>query len=247
MASSTVSRTRRDWRPFVHRLRGFEQQGVDRFDDGALAVGLGGQIFKRAGFPGQNSPERRLAARALGFGVNQFAVLNPEFGHERAARDAQHGGTARKAFHLDDVHETLALDAAKAAVFVAAQQRFQAVDEHLGVALHLGLEPEQIHAQRVGARTEILVLQPAQHHGAQFGITAADDGQHLQAVNARHLQIANQQAERLGFKHRQRAFAGVGGADFRLAGKLREHFPAQFKPVRIVIQNQNFMLDFHSK
>ena len=109
---------------------------------------------------------------------------------------------------------------------IAAQQRFKAIEIHLQIALHLGLEPEHIHAQRVGARTEILVLQRAQHHGAQFGKTPAHNGQHLQAVNARHLEVANQQAKRLGVEHRQRAFAGRGGADFRLAGKLREYFPA---------------------
>ena len=110
---------------FIHRLRGFEQQGVDGFVNGALAVRFGGQIFKRAGFPRENPAERRLAARAFGFGVNQFAVLNPQFRHERPARDAQHGRAARETFHLDDVHEAFALDAAKAAVLIAAQQGFE--------------------------------------------------------------------------------------------------------------------------
>ena len=95
-----------------------------------VASGFGRQIFKRAGFPGQQTLERRFAARALGFGINQFAVLNPEFGHERAAGDAQHGGTAGKTFHLDDVHEAFALDAAKAGRPLSRpRKRFKAVEE----------------------------------------------------------------------------------------------------------------------
>ena len=59
---------------FINRLRGFEQQGIDGSGDGVFAPGFGGQIFKRAGLPCENSEERRLAARAFGFSVNQFAV-----------------------------------------------------------------------------------------------------------------------------------------------------------------------------
>ncbi len=59
-------------RVFIHRLGGFEQQGVDGFRDGAFAVGFGRQVFKGAGFPRQNSPEGDLAARALGLGVESI-------------------------------------------------------------------------------------------------------------------------------------------------------------------------------
>ena len=78
-------------------------------------------------------------------------------------------------------------------------------------------EPEQVHAQRVGARAEFLVLQPAQDDGAQFGKPAANDGQHLQAVHARHFQIADQQPERLGFQQCQRPRADVA---VRISGLL---------------------------
>ena len=61
----------------IERLGGFEQQGVDGFLNGALAVRFGGQIFKRAGFPGDNAQKGRFPARAFRFGINQFAVLNP--------------------------------------------------------------------------------------------------------------------------------------------------------------------------
>ena len=172
--------------------------------------------------------------------------MNPQFGHERAACDAQDGGTAREALHLDDVHQAFALDAAEAAFEVASQKRLDAVQKHLRIGLHVGFEPEQVHAQGVGAGAEFLVFQPAQNDRAQFGKPAADDGQHLEAVHARHFQIADQQPERLGFHERQGARAGSDRADFRLAGQVRKHFVAQVQPVRIVIQNQNFMARFHS-
>ncbi len=75
----------------VHVLRGFQQQRVHGLENGAFAAGFGGVIFKGAGFPGENPPERRFAAHTLGLGVNQFAFLNPQFCHERAAADAQDG------------------------------------------------------------------------------------------------------------------------------------------------------------
>ena len=78
------------------------------------------------------------------------------------------------------------------------------------------------------------------------GKPAADDGKHLQAVNARHFQIADQQPHGLGFEQCQRAFGGVGGEDFRAARQGGEQVAAQREPVRIIIENQNFMAFVHS-
>ena len=55
---------------FFHGLRKFEQERAQGFGDGLNVAGFGGQAFKRAGFPLQNAPERRLAVRALRLGVN---------------------------------------------------------------------------------------------------------------------------------------------------------------------------------
>ena len=48
--------------------------------------------------------------------VNDFAVLNPHFADQRPVGEFEDGRALGKAFELDDIHQTLALDAAKTTV-----------------------------------------------------------------------------------------------------------------------------------
>ena len=192
---------------FFHSLRGFEQERVQGFGDGLNVAGFGGQAFKRAGFPLQNAPERRLAVRALRVGVNQLSILDPDVSHPPPGRDAQHARIAQRQFHLDCVQQICALHVPTADAVLLAQQRLDALQKHLRILLHVELQPEQIHAQRVGARAEFLVRKPRQRHRPQFGKPPPHKAQHLQPVHPRHPQIAQQQVERLRVEKRPRARA----------------------------------------
>ena len=48
-------------------------------------------------------------------------------------------------------------------------------------------------------------------------------------------------ADFFGFEQRQRAFGGGGGEDFGTARQGRQQFAAEREPVRVVVENQNFM------
>ena len=105
--------------------------------------------------------------------------------------------------------------------------------------------PEQVHAQGVGAGAELFVHLRRQRHRAQVRILAADNRQDLQAVHLRHLQVANQQLERLGFQHRYDARPGGGGVNLGPAGQLGQDFPVHVQQVRIVIRQQDFRASVH--
>ena len=105
--------------------------------------------------------------------------------------------------------------------------------------------PEEVHAQGVGAGAELLVHFRRQRHRAQLRILAADDREDLQAVHLRHLQVANQQLERLGLQHRDDARPGGGRVDLGPAGQLRQDFPVHVQQIRIVVRQQNLRASVH--
>jgi hypothetical protein len=84
---------------------------------------------------------------------------------------------------LDDVHQALALDAAKSGLGLAADQGLDGFHEEAHFLIGLRLDPVLIHAQRVGARAKLLVANAGEHDQAKLGIFAARDGEHLQSVH----------------------------------------------------------------
>ena len=90
------------------------------------------------------------------------------------------------------------------------------------------------------AALEVLTeLQAREDDRSQLGITSADDGQHLQPVHLRHLQVTDQKPERLRLHQRQPARAGRGGVNLGMTRKLRQHFLVQLEHFRIIIQEQD--------
>src|SRR2546426_525347 len=71
--------------------------------------------------------------------------------------------------------------AAESVVAVAAQERFQAIQEQFDFLLGRRLIPEQIHAQCIDPGAELLVHDRGQHDRAQVRELAPHDGKHLQA------------------------------------------------------------------
>ncbi len=179
------------------------------------------------------------------FGVNRFAFMNPDLAAERTVGNTEHGRTLRDALQLNDIHQALALDAAKTGLALAPEERLDAFEEHPDFFLGGGLVPEKIHAQGIHAGAELFVHHRSERDGAELGIFAADDGEDLEAVHLGHLEIANQKLERLGFEHGHRFPARIGDGDFRMAGKLGEHLAVQLQQVRIVIQQQDFVVRVH--
>ena len=88
----------------------------------AFAVRFGGKCFERAGFPFKNSAEGGFTASAFSFGVDEVAAQDPDLADIGTARDAKDGGALGETFHLENVHQALALNAAKTVLRGLAQQ-----------------------------------------------------------------------------------------------------------------------------
>ncbi len=177
-------------------LRDFQQQPVVGFENGAGAVRLGGQSFKVSRLPRKDRANGFLAARAVGFGIDQFAFVDPNFSREWPAGDAEQRRTVRETFNLDDVHQAFALHPAKTRAGFLAQQRRDAILKLFDLRLGAGLGPEQVRAERINARAKLFVRHGGEHHGAQRGMFVPHQREHLQAVHLRHLQVADQEVER---------------------------------------------------
>jgi hypothetical protein len=78
-------------------------------------------------------------------------------------------------------------------------------------------------------------------------IFAAGDGQNLQAVHLRHVEIDDQKIVRLGFEHRKRAGTRGGGSHFGHATQMfAQHLLVQFQEGGIVIREQDFGSTSHN-
>ena len=94
---------------------------------------IGRQDFEIAAFPRQNFLEG-LFAREMGRrGVDDLPVLHPDFAVQRPLGDVENGGTSGQAFQLDQVHQALALHAAKSSLVArfAVQERLDAILEQV--------------------------------------------------------------------------------------------------------------------
>ena len=191
---------------FVHGLRGFEEQGVDGFGDGAFAVRVRRADFQTCRISTQESggtPLRRARPRPRRQSIRRpgstiFATSGPRVIRSTVELRERHS------IWMMSMRLLLWMPRKPPSASRPKSDSRQSMNI-LRVPLHVGFEPEQIHAQRVGARAEFLVFQPAQNDRAQFGKTAAHNRKHLQAVHARHFQIADQKPERFGIQHPQRA------------------------------------------
>ena len=94
--------------------------------------------------------------------VDHVAVLKPNSPFLYAVGDLEHRATLGKTFQLDDVHQALALQAAKDAVRFLAQQGFEAIHEQVDFLRGPRFFKIDVHAHRVGARAELFV-----GHGGQ--------------------------------------------------------------------------------
>ena len=105
--------------------------------------------------------------------------------------------------------------------------------------------PEEVHAQGVCAGTVLLIQLRRHRHGAQVWILAADDREDLQTVHLRHLQVANQQLERLSLQRRYDERSRGSRMDLRPARQLRQHLLVHIQQIRIVVGEQNLRARIH--
>jgi hypothetical protein len=107
----------------------FSNSPLIRRKDGTRAEWVGWKDLKAAGFPGKDSLEGRFGRDARRFGIDDFAVLNPDFPLHHSVGDLQHGGALRQALQLNDVDKALALDAAESTLRFARQEGFNRLHE----------------------------------------------------------------------------------------------------------------------
>ncbi len=212
--------------PFVHGLGGVEEQALVGAGDGAWVVGVWGLDFEVAAFPGEDFLEGILAFEIAGGGVDDFAVLHPDFALDAALGDVEDGGALGEALELDEVDEALALHAAEAAFGgdFAAEEGFDAVFEELEFLGAAGFLPEEVDAQGIGAGAVFFVENAGENDDAQVGVFAADDGQDLQAIHFGHAEVGDEECKGFGFEQGDGAGAGAGGGDFGFAGEVAEQF-----------------------
>ena len=142
-----------------------------------------------------------------------------------------------EALELDDIDQALALHAAEARLGFPADQGFDRFHEQAHFLIGLGLDPILIDAQGIGAGAELLIANSSQNDQAKPGILAPRDGEHLQAVHLRQVQIDDEQGELFGFEQRQGPGTGIGHPHFRQAWQmLAQHLPIQIQKVLIVVQ-----------
>ena len=80
--------------------------------------GSAGRISKLPLFQDRISLKASSPVKSAGGGVDDFAVLHPDFALNAPLGDVENGGAAGEAFQLDQVHQALALHAAESS-FVA--------------------------------------------------------------------------------------------------------------------------------
>ena len=112
---------------FVERLRRFQQEALVRVEDGAGALGVGRKNFKIARLPGEDFAESRFPSHILRFRVDDLTVEEPDLARERTVGHFEDRRTLGEALQLDDVHQALALHAAKPAVHLPSEQGLNTV------------------------------------------------------------------------------------------------------------------------
>jgi hypothetical protein len=86
---------------------------------------------------------------------------------------------------------------------------------------------------------ELLIRHRSKHHCAKLRKLAPDNGEDLEAVHFGHLQVANQQPERLGFQHGEGAPSAGSGVELWLSGHLPQDLPIHLQQIRVIIQEQD--------
>src|SRR5208282_669164 len=103
-----------------------------------------------------------------------------------------------------------------------------------------GFLPVEIHAKTVNAGAELFVNNGSENNGPHVGEFAPDDGEDLEAVHFRHVEIAYEDGERLAVHHGQRAGTVGRGENLRAARQLGENLLVKVQQILVVIQQQDF-------
>ena len=179
--------------PLIQRLGGIQQQALVGVGDGAGVLRVGRQNFEIATFPREDFLKGLFARELSGDGVGNFPILHPNFSIQSPLSDVKNRRTAGKAFQLIQIDKTFTLHSAKAAlvVYFTVEQRLDAILKKFDFLTGARLLPEKFHALRIGAGAIFLIQHPGQHHDAQMGKLAADNGQHLQPVHFWHAEVSD--------------------------------------------------------
>ena len=98
-----------------------------------------------------------------------------------------------------------------------------------------GLLPVLVHSHTVGARTELFVRNARPNDDFELRVFAAGDGDDLETVHLRHVQIDNQQVECFRFEQRKRPRSRRGSVNFRTARERLESLPIHFQKILVII------------